>query len=384
MSTERVRAAVMAAPGKIGVQEFPRPSLEEGALLVKMEMSGICGTDKHTYRGEGIQYGGTKAETRTPFPIIPGHENVGIVAEITNRACKDIEFSGKPLKEGDRVVICPDIVCGKCYYCRYIAGYLWCDNPKGYGNMSCADPPHLLGGWSEYLYVMPASYVYKVPEDIPPRIAVLAELMAVTYNLDKAKEFFSMSGEPFGFCDTVVVQGVGPLGLCHLIKARMLGAGDIIAIDKSEFRLNMAKEFGADYIINIKDTTSEDRIDYVRDLTEGRGADVVIECAGVPQVIPEGLEMLRRGGMYIETGNFVDMGEVSINPHRHLCAKNVRLIGLTNHPNTGYVPTLKAFRKYGHIFPFEKIVTHFYTIDEADKALEKSMEMDSMKVVITP
>ena len=94
--------------------------------------------------------------------------------------------------------------------------------------------------------------------------------------------------------------------------------------------------------------------------------------------------MLRRGGMMLEMGNFADTGEVKINPHRHLCGKNVRLIGLTNHPITGYGPSMKLMQKYGNIYPFDKIVTHKFSIDEAEKGLKKSMEPDSMKVVIAP
>jgi L-iditol 2-dehydrogenase len=81
--SERVRAAVLVAPGRYEVQEFPRPALPDGAALLRMEMSGICGTDKHTFAGETKQYAGTPAETDTPFPIIQGHENVGVIEEIT-------------------------------------------------------------------------------------------------------------------------------------------------------------------------------------------------------------------------------------------------------------------------------------------------------------
>src|SRR3990167_4006873 len=100
---KKIRAAVLVKPGKIEVQEFPYPKLEEGALLMMVEMSGICGTDKHTYQGETKQYAGTEAEMDTPFPIIQGHENVGVIAEITKSARKNIEFYRQELREGDRI-----------------------------------------------------------------------------------------------------------------------------------------------------------------------------------------------------------------------------------------------------------------------------------------
>lgn len=382
---EKIKAAVLVAPGRIEIQEFPHPKLEEGALLMKMEMSGICGTDKHTYRGETKQYAGTEAETDTPFPIIQGHENVGTVAEITKTARKNIEFYGRELHEGDRIVMCPDIVCRKCYYCRHVHSFLWCENMRSYGNsLSAAAPPHLFGGWAEYVYLRPDTFVYKVTDELAPHVAVLSEVMTITASLDKLKEFSSYALEGFNSGDTFVILGAGPIGMMHLIKARIMGAGDIVVTDKSDFRLKMATECGADFVVNVENTTQQERIQKVRELTDGRGADVVLEMTNDPHAVIEGLEMLRRGGTMLEMGNFTETGEVTIDPHRHLCGKNVRLIGLTNHPMTGYGPSMKLMHKYGDMYPFDKIVTHKYAIEDAQKALEKSMQPDSMKVVIAP
>jgi len=382
-----VKTAVMVAPGKLEIQHFPKPSVGDGAMLLKVELSGICGTDKHAYRGEGVLYSGTKAETGYIFPVIPGHEVVGIVVEKGKEADKRINTFGQTIEVGDRIVISPDIFCGHCYYCLNNCGFIWCDNMKAYGsNLSCKEYPHLFGGWAEYMYILPNSFVFKVPSGMKPEVAVLTELMAVTYNLDKAKEFYSMSNEGFKTGDTILVQGVGPLGLMHVIKARMLGAGNIIATDASDFRLNMAKQFGADICLNIKRTTLEERIEIVKEVTQGVGADLVVECTGVASSILEGIELLRKGGMYIVTGVFVDTGEeISINPHKHLCAKNIRLIGQTDEPLSGYLPSLKLMEKFSKFFPFERIVTHQFRLEEVRQAMEAAMNVDvSMKVVINP
>ncbi len=382
---DRVQAAVMVRPGKIEIQEFPLPKLADGALLLKVEMCGICGTDKHTWRGETQQYAGTQSQSATPFPIIPGHEVIGVVTEIDDSRGPRLDFNGEPLKVGDRIALCPDVICGTCYGCRHSFGYPRCENLRGYGNaFTSTQPPHLFGGWAEYMYILPKAFVYKVPESLPTRVAVMVELMAVAYNLDKAKEFYHLSGEGFGAADTVVIQGVGPMGLCHVIKARMLGAGDIVVTDISDYRLELAKEFGADFALNVSRTSTSERIAFVRDLTHGRGADVVVECVGIAQVVLEGLEMLRTGGTYIEAGNFVETGEVALSPHRHLCAKNVRLIGITNHPFTGYTPSMKLMDKYERTFPFKRFVTHEYPLAETERGLLKSMEPDCMKVVVVP
>jgi threonine dehydrogenase-like Zn-dependent dehydrogenase len=382
---EKVRAAVLTAPGRYEIQEFERPVLPEGALLLEIEMSGICGTDKHTYQGETKQYAGTPAETDTPFPIIQGHENVGIVSEITPHAATNLEFYGKPLKVGDRIVMCPDIVCGQCYECKHVMGYVWCENSDCYGNSySSADWPHLMGGWSEQMYIRPDTFVYKVPSGLSPRIAVLAELMACTASLDKVKEFSSMAYEGFNSGDTVVVIGSGPLGLLHIAKADMMGAGQIIATDLSETRLAFAKKLGADHTINVSTTSSDERIDLIRQLTRGRGADVVLHMANRPASFIEGIEMLKRGGMMLEMGVFADTGDVPINVHRHVCSKNIRLIGLTNHPSTGYGPALTLLERFADRYPFDEMVSHEFGLDDVDLAMRTSMSPESLKVAMVP
>jgi L-iditol 2-dehydrogenase len=383
--SEQVTAAVLTAPGRYELQEFPRPVLPDGSLLMQMEMSGICGTDKHTYLGETKQYAGTPAESDTPFPIIQGHENVGIVSEITPTAASSLEFYGKPLKVGDRITMCPDIVCGHCYECKHVMGYVWCENSDCYGNSySCAQAPHLMGGWAQQMYIRPDTFVYKVPSGMSPRVAVLAELMACTASLDKLKEFSSMSYEGFNSGDTVVVIGSGPLGLLHVAKADMMGAGQIIATDLSETRLAFAKKMGADVTINVSTTTSEERVDLVRQLTRGRGADVVLHMANRPASFVEGIEMLKRGGMMLEMGVFADTGDVAINVHRHVCSKNIRLIGLTNHPSTGYGPALALMERYADRYPLEDMVSHEYALADVDAAMHTSMSTESLKVVMIP
>ena len=232
---DSVRAAVLAAPGRYELQEFPYPRLEDGALLMQVEMVGICGTDKHTYAGETKQYAGTPAETDTPFPIIQGHENVGVVAEITPTAAERIEFYGRRLggrrpdhdvpgrrlravlrvhpRHGLRVV-------------RELGVLRQLVHERG-ARRTCS------AGWAEYMYLRPDTFVYKVPDGLSPRVAVLAELMACTASLDKLKEFSSYAMEGFNSGDTVVVIGSGPLGLLHIAKADMMGAGQIIATDLS-------------------------------------------------------------------------------------------------------------------------------------------------------
>ncbi|UCF96798.1 MAG: zinc-binding dehydrogenase [Spirochaetaceae bacterium] len=380
-----VKAAVLIEPGKIEIREYPRPKLEEGALLVRPLMSGICGTDKHGYQGDAVQYAGTPREIYGPYPAVPGHENVAVIEEVkSSRGGKAVDFYGNELNHGDRIVISPDIMCGTCYWCRHSFGYTWCDNIRSYGHLDCSVPPHLIGGWAELMYVFPGSHIFKISDDVSDQIAVLAEPMAVAYSLDIAKGFSSLPHEGFSSGDCVVVFGVGPLGLCHLLKARLLGAGTIIAVDRSEFRLNFVKSYGADVTIDVDKTSAQERRDMVLGLTAGRGADVVIECAGAAEVLPEGIELLRQGGTFIEVGHFVDVGDIQINPHRHLCAKNIRLIGQMNLAYTGIIPSIDLMMKNRDRFDFDSIVTHRYHFRDSLEGLIQSMRPNSMKVVIHP
>ncbi len=379
---DMVRAVVMVEPGRVEVQEFPYPDLEEGAMIIQVEMAGICGTDKHTYKGEMVLYAGTEAEQRGVFPCVKGHEVVGRIAEI-NGSCLDAD--GRPLNVGDRVTVCPNIICKTCWYCRHVFGWPYCANNRTYGVYFPSDePPHITGGWAEYMYIFPGSFVYKVPEEMPLEMAVNVELMVVTCNVDRAKGYMEFASRGFGLMDTVLVQGVGAMGLAHMIKARVLGAGDIIAVDVSDFRLDLARRFGADHTLNVRNTSVKERIDFVKSLTEGRGADVVIETTGTPDVLAEGLDLLRRGGTYLEASNFVDAGEATINVHRHLAAKNVLLIGSTNHPNTEYERTMKMMMRHRDNFPWMQFISHRFKLEEATRAMEASFEDESLKVVFVP
>jgi threonine dehydrogenase-like Zn-dependent dehydrogenase len=380
MGSDSVLAATLVEPGRYELREFRLPEPAPGCVLVKMQMSGICGTDKHTYQGFTTQYGERKLE----FPLIQGHENVGTVAAIGGDG-KYLDFEGIPLQVGDRVVVGANVACGYCYYCRHDFPYCCCENALDYGNLlSAKNPPHLFGGWSQYLYVIPGSFLVKVPGDLPSEVAVLTEIFAVSVGLDRAKQMSAFPNESFRFDDTVVVLGVGPLGMCFLMKARMLGAGTIIAVDLSDFRLNFAKRLGADHIINGANTTKLDRLQIVKDLTHGRGADMVVECAGVPHAVTEGLEMLRVSGLLVEAGNFSDLGEISISPHRHLCSKNVRILGVSGEEPAAYGPGMRQMVRYLKHYPLREFVTHKYGLRDVETAVKKSIEPESMKVVLEP
>ena len=118
-----------------------------------------------------------------------------------------------------------NVACGECYYCRHDFPSYCSEKITDYGNdLSAKNPPHLFGGWSQYMYIVPGSFLVKVPDDLPSEVAVLTEIFAVSVGLARAEQMSAFPNESFRFDDTVVVLGVGPLGMCFLMKARMLGA----------------------------------------------------------------------------------------------------------------------------------------------------------------
>lgn len=376
-----VQAAVTERPGRIALHRFPMPEPEPGAVLMKVHLSGICGTDKHTFRGESKQYAGTEHERDLTYPLICGHENVGRVAALGGKV---LDSEGMPLKVGDRIVPAANVTCGTCYFCANGYPYYFCQHMEDYGNsLHCGPAPHLFGGWSEYMYLLPRTMIFRVPDELPDNVAVLTEIMAVTHGVETALAVLGMmGGQRFG--GSVAVLGVGPLGMCHLIKAKLLGAGRIFATDQFPSRLALARKFGAGTVMATGETTMEERVARVREQTGGLGADMVLSCSGVPETFVEALRMVRVGGVVVEAGTFVDMGPVRINPNSDICTRNVTVIGVGGETTASYMPAMRLMAANLRSMPFDEFVSHRFGLDQAQHAVELAQTNDAMKVVIAP
>jgi threonine dehydrogenase-like Zn-dependent dehydrogenase len=375
------RAAVMEAPGRITVREFAVSDPGPGAVLMKVSLSGICGTDKHTFRGESKQYAGTPHERDIEYPLICGHENVGVVVA-TGGEVRDA--AGRPLRPGDRVVPGANVPCGRCYYCMGDYPYYFCQHLEDYGNsLTCSRPPHLLGGWSEYLYLLPGTPIFRVPATLPDEVAVLTEVMAVTHGVETAMTVLGLQGGALAGA-SVAVLGVGPLGLCHLIKARLLGAGTVIVTDRLPGRLNKAAEFGADVMLDASVTDEAGRAAAVATATGDLGADLVIDCSGVPATFTEALRLVRTGGVVVEAGLFVDMGPVPINPSSAICTRNVAVLGIGGERATAYEPSMRLMAANLGRYPLDRVVTHRFGLDSAAEAVATAQHGEAMQVVIDP
>ena len=207
--------------------------------------------------------------------------------------------------------------------------------------------------------------MFKVPDELPDEAvtAVNCAVSQVIYGLQQA-------GLQMG--DSVVLQGAGGLGINAAAAAREMGAGRVIVIDGQANRLTLASQCGTDYTININEyTTPESRIERVKQLTEGRGADIVMELVGYPQVIHEGLQMLRVGGSFVEIGNIAPDSNVTLDMSKVLWAETRILPMAHYHPYTLPV-ALDFLVRTRDKYPLTKILSHTFPLEEISTAFEQA------------
>ena len=276
----------------------------------------------------------------------------------------------------------------KCWYCRNQYNNTTCENQiMAYGIHPGADvPPHLRGGFAEFMYIAPGTSLFKIPDSVTTEVAVFVEEMAVAYHaLARATGPFPAVREGFGPGDSVAVLGNGPLGILHGIMAAIHGAGLTIATDLSDRRLAKAKELYAEVTINAARTPAEERVRQARELTGGVGPDLVIESAGDPRVFIEALEMVRKGGTVVEVGNWVDTGQtVPLNVMRHIASKNLHIHSVF-HCGTDWGHVLGIMQKHAPRYPFASLISHRMGLEELAGSMGIVVNPDEcVKVQVVP
>ncbi|MGJ8454722.1 zinc-binding dehydrogenase [Pseudothermotoga sp. U03pept] len=345
-------------------REFELSRLPEGALLVKILASGVCGSDLHMAEGE---------DPRTPLPIILGHEGVGEIVQIDG---KKKDLNGEELNSGDWIIWNRGIVCNECFWCKVARQPYLCPNRKTYGiNLSCRDYPHLLGAYAEYMVLFKETEILKIPKSIDPANLVLAGCSGAT-----AMHGFDVLSEPL-LGKTVVVQGAGPLGVFCVVAAKSLGASTVVMISGTKQRLELAMEAGADMVLNRHESSSEERIAILKTLTHNRGADVVIEASGSSNALIEGFNLLRRGGTYLVTGVAVPQQAIPVDVYKDLVFKNIDLKGIWVSDARHLIQAVELVIRHEKVF--EKLVTHRLPLEKANEALRLVEERQALKVVLT-
>lgn len=369
-------ALVLEAPESLAMREIEVPEVGPREILIRVELSGICGTDVHMYDG-GIDL---------DFPVIPGHEFAGFIEEIGEERKHDSK--GEEISEGDAVTVVPGIVCDECWYCNNVPTRPQaCKNREIYGYFNVDEPPYAHGGFSEYLVIREKATFYKLPDGLDVELGALAEPLSVaTHAFERSyAPGIPSAREGFGVGKSVAVQGAGPIGLLTIAAANLAGADTIIAIDPVDDRLELAKRFGANECISPDAHVDEDSLTRaVKDLTNGNvGPDVVIEAAGVPIALAQAIDFVRDGGTVVEVGHFAYNGEVEINPAQ-IVQKDINIAGSLVYPPNQFETSLSLLSQLEDEVPFKDLFNFRVSFDAAEEAYAKQASGEAYRATIHP
>ena len=363
---DRILAAVMAAPRQpIEIREFNRPDLPAGAALLRTVRSEVCGTDVHLWHGR---------LSGVPYPIIPGHVSAGTLESARGPITG---LDGSSLGEGDRVVFF-DVhrTCGRCRACTVHRTPTRCASRRVYG---ITDPASegLFGGWSQAIYLEPGVGLARLPEGVTfdDYIGAGCGLLTAVHIIDRA------ALRP---ADTVVVQGTGAVGLSTIALARLGGASTIVAIGAPARRLELARTMGADHVFDLNGSTPEQRIEGVRALTHGEGADIVVEAAGSPTAVEEGLSLARDGGRYVVAGHYTDAGPSRVNAHHQINRKHLEIRGCWGSEPGHFLRALAVLERHASRVPWRSIGERVYPLAGLNQALRDAEGMRITKALVDP
>lgn len=335
-------AAYMVEPKTMYYNEVEYPKAGANDVVVKIEYCGICGSDVHYY-----EYGRV-GDFVVEGPFILGHEVAGTVVELGS----DV----RSLKVGDRVALEPGITCGHCEQCK-TGKYNLCPDVAFF-----ATPP--VQGALQNFVAHPADMCFKLPDNVSTKAGALVEPLSVGLHACR------QGGVSLG--QSVVILGSGCIGLVTLLSAKAMGASNVIVVDLYEKRLDFAKKMGANAVIN---AAKEDVLERVEELLNGKGADVVIECAGAPKTVYQSTFLAKAGGTVVHTGIPVD-GDQTYS-FSQIMSKELTIKSVFRYRNL--YPTAIAAIADGTI-DVEQIVTHEFDFSQVKEAFD-TVIVDAENVV---
>lgn len=340
-----MRAQVIEAPGKMVLKQVPVPEISPDEVLIKVSMCGICGTDWKIYKGEYAS---------EFLPMISGHEFWGVIEEVGSNA--------RGLKKGDRVAVDICLPCGTCYYCRR-GDELLCETFTQLGI-------HTDGAFAEYVKA-PWTNCYLIPDEVDALSAAFVEPLTAVMQAAKKMDV--------AIASSVVIIGTG-LGILHGALAKLRGAAPVIVIGRSESKLRLAKQLGADFTININEV--DDPVTEVKRLTGGVGADYVLESVGTPETYEQAFNMVRRGGKVEAFGICPPDQKACFSPYEFVLGEKKvsgSCAGIGN--DWGDVLTLLKYKRIDPTPMFSMIVP----LEELEQALhELRTNKDLIKVFVDP
>jgi threonine dehydrogenase-like Zn-dependent dehydrogenase len=345
--TRTTLAVVQTAPRTLELRELPLPDIGPDDALLRVEACGICGSDYEQYAGA----------LPVRFPVIPGHEPVGRIAEIGANAA---ERWGVTV--GDRVCVEALVPCGECRECRAGSPRLCTGRPGGiasYGFLRLDYGPGLWGAYAGYLYLSPHAVVHKIDESVPPEIATLFNPLGAGFR-------WAVEMPRLQPGETIVVLGPGQRGLASVIAAKEAGAGLVIVtgLSRDAAKLDLAREFGADLAIDIE---TEDVRQAVRAVTDGRGADVVIDVtAYATEAVTQAIDLARRGGRVVLAGTKGPKPVPDFYSDR-VVLKELTIFGALGVDSPAYERAIRLIESGK--YPLTKMHTHTLPLEQAERAL---------------
>ncbi len=345
MSSETGRAALFFGPGKdMKIVDLPVPDPGPGAMVVRVTRANSCGSDLHIWRGDGWRGAMAREDGR-----VIGHEMTGVVHSLGDGVVTD--WAGAPLAEGDRVVYQYFAPCGRCRSC--LRGMTEaCATSFKVLQGKPTEFPYFRGAYADYFYVTPQMAVFKVPDRV-------TDTMVAGVNCALAQVVMGLDRVDVKIGDTVVIQGAGGLGLYATAVAKERGAEKVIVIDALADRLDLARRMGADEIIDMGEfPTLNDRLNRVKELTGGWGADVVCELVGRPVAISEGLPLLGLGGRYLEIGTFYPGSSLELDPGL-LVMRNIRIEAVAAYDAESLAQAVRFLDRHVHDLPLDQVVVDY-------------------------
>lgn len=345
----QMKAALMYGPNDIRVEMTDKPECPKDGLILKIMAVGLCGSDIRNL---------TTDSRKGNYPFIYGHEIVGCVDEVGPEETK--------YRVGQRLFLFPGTYCMECDSC--ISGHS--ENCENEHVAKLAGT----GGFAQYIAVggekIRYGGIYEIPDDVTYEAASLGEpLTSVFACLENVK---------VGYADTLVIIGAGPIGDFMAQIAKIRGAQKVIMIDINAHRLEMAKQFGVDEII---DSSATDPIEAVKKLTGGRGADKVISATPVNATQTQSIHMVRKGGIVVFFGG-VPKGSMTELDCNLVHYNNIWIKG---HFGASYDQSKRAFRlAIDKDFPSDKFITHILPLDEINKGIGLTRSGEAIKVVLHP
>ncbi len=340
------------------------PRAGDGEMVIKVEGCGICAGDLKAFQGGSVFWGDGVKPPYVEVPAIGGHEFVGHIVEIGAGVNQKNTYgiADREFKIGDRVAVEQIAPCGQCRFCKS-GQYHLCVPHNVYGFKS-----YLNGGFAEYALLTKESLVYRIPEDMPLKKALLIEPYSCSMHaIDRAKIEKN---------DIVVISGAGCLGLGMITAAKRRNPMHLIALDLNEDRLKKAKQFGCDVVIN---PAKENLKEIISEISEGYGCDIYIEATGHPSSVLQGLDIIRKGGKFLEFSVFMD--DVTCNWSVIGDEKELNMYGVSL--SYGCFPKVIQGLYTGDL-QSDGVVTHEFALDDYREAFEVSGKgLESIKVAFT-